>query len=146
VTGGSTSRHPIVGPVGERVIRNVEDLRQARGLSFRDLAGRLAELGRPICSAVLHRLSQGRRRVDVDDLTVLAQALGVTPAQLLAQPGACAADDHPAVRASRALTDCLAGLVTAGSPEAAADARGCAARALRRAQFEIGELLEGQAL
>lgn len=83
MTDEGTSKHPPIGPVGERVIANVEELRQIRGLSFRDLAARLAELGRPIGSAVLHRLSQGRRRVDADDLVALAVALGVTTDSLL---------------------------------------------------------------
>lgn len=91
MTDEGTSKHPPIGPVGDRVIANVEELRQARRLSFRDLAARLAELDRPIGSAVLHRLSQGRRRVDADDLVALAIALDVNPNALLldrhAKPG-----------------------------------------------------------
>lgn len=83
MTDDSASKHPPIGPVGERVIDNVEKLRQARGISFRDLAARLAKLGRPIGPAVLHRLSQGKRRVDADDLVALAVALGVNPSTLL---------------------------------------------------------------
>lgn len=65
------------------MIDNVEELRQLRGLSFRDLAAKLGALGRPIGPAVLHRLSQRRRRVDADDLVALAVALGVSPGALL---------------------------------------------------------------
>lgn len=73
----------MIGPVGRDVIYNVERLRKVRGLSFRDLAARLAELGRPIGDTVLHRQSQGKRRIDADDLIAFAIALGVTPNSLL---------------------------------------------------------------
>lgn len=77
------SSTPLTGPIGEQVVRNVENLRQARGLSLQALSARLAELGRPILPSVLHRLSQGRRRVDSDDLVALAIALRVNPSALL---------------------------------------------------------------
>jgi len=72
-----------LGPVGQTVVENVEELRRARGLSFRDLSDRLAEIGRPILPTVLHRLSRGKRRVDADDLVALAIALDVNPSALL---------------------------------------------------------------
>jgi ribosome-binding protein aMBF1 (putative translation factor) len=68
-----------IGGVGRNVVANVEQLRQARGLSFRALSEMLGAVGRPILPAVLHRLSQGKRRVDADDLVAFAAALGVTP-------------------------------------------------------------------
>jgi transcriptional regulator with XRE-family HTH domain len=73
----------MIGPVGRYVIYNIERLRKMRGLSFRDLAVRLAELGRPIGDTVLHRQSQGKRRIDADDLIAFAIALGVNPNALL---------------------------------------------------------------
>jgi transcriptional regulator with XRE-family HTH domain len=73
----------ILGPVGEQVVQNVEELRKIRGLSLRALAAALGELGRPIGPNQLHALSQGARRVDADDLVALAIALGVNPNALL---------------------------------------------------------------
>ena len=77
------SKSPPIGATGRTVVRNVEDLRQARHLSLRALSERLTALGRPILPAVLHRLGQGKRRVDADDLMALALALGVNPNALL---------------------------------------------------------------
>lgn len=63
-----------VGQVGLTVVANVERLRKARRLSLRALSDRLAGLGRPILPIGLSRLSQGKRRVDADDLVALAAA------------------------------------------------------------------------
>ena len=43
----------------------------------------LAALGRPILPSGLSKIEQGARRVDVDDLVVLADALGTVPSGLL---------------------------------------------------------------
>lgn len=73
----------MIGPAGRAVIANIEDLRTRRGLSLRELAAKLAQLGRPIGDTVLHRQSQGKRRVDADDLVAFSIALGVNPSALL---------------------------------------------------------------
>jgi transcriptional regulator with XRE-family HTH domain len=131
------SRRVPIGEAGKAVTANVERLRKAQHLSLRALSARLAELGRPIGNAVLHRQSQGRRRVDADDLVALACVLGVTPADLLKSPGTTV-PDHPAVRAARDLADRVEALVrAAGDPQAA----GRANRAMRRLAIEIEELL-----
>ena len=140
------ARATMIGPVGRAAIANVEQLRAERGLSLRDLSARLAEAGRPIGDTVLHRQSQGKRRIDADDLVAFARVLGVAPARLLAPPEMAAAEDHPAVRAARDLADRLAAIVTADTREAAARARIQADRALRRVQLEAEELLDGQPL
>lgn len=62
---------------------NVAAIRSDRRLSLRDLSDRLAELGRPALATALSKIEQGARRVDVDDLVVLALALDVTPNRLL---------------------------------------------------------------
>jgi transcriptional regulator with XRE-family HTH domain len=74
---------PPIGTIGQTVVRNIQDLTEARGLSLRGLSDRLRAIGRPILPSVLHALSQGKRRVDADDLVALAHALGVNPASLL---------------------------------------------------------------
>ena len=135
-----------IGGVGQDVIANVERLRQARGLSFRALSEMLGALGRPILPAVLHRLSQGRRRVDADDLVAFAAALGVTPADLLLPPGTVSDDpraDHPAMREARNLAGRIGeALASPGDPVSARRLD----RALTRARVEVEELLEETAV
>jgi transcriptional regulator with XRE-family HTH domain len=70
-------------PTSERVARNLAELREARGLTLRDLHVRLRDVGRPILPSGLHKIERGDRRVDVDDLVALAVALDVTPTRLL---------------------------------------------------------------
>jgi hypothetical protein len=136
------ARATMIGPVGRAVIANIEQLRAVRGLSLVGLSERLAEAGRPIGDTVLHRQSQGKRRVDADDLAAFARVLDVTPARLLAPPEVAGAEDHPAVLAARDLAGRLAAVAAAATPEAAARARIQAGRALRRAQLEAEELLD----
>jgi transcriptional regulator with XRE-family HTH domain len=75
-------------PTSERVARNLAELRDARGLSLRDLHVRLRDVGRPILPSGLHKIESGDRRVDVDDLVALAVALDVSPSRLLMPAGA----------------------------------------------------------
>ncbi|WP_381562898.1 helix-turn-helix domain-containing protein [Streptomyces eurythermus] len=77
------------------VADNVRRLRTARGMSLRALAAELKEIGHPLSADALNKIENGRtpahgteepkqvRRVDVDDLTALAQALRVSPMSLL---------------------------------------------------------------
>lgn len=55
-------------------------------MTLRDLSARLEEMGRPLSHATISEIERGARRVDVDDLTTLAAALGVSPASLLMPP------------------------------------------------------------
>ena len=71
------------GPIGAYLIKNLEQLRKARRLSYQDLAARLQAIGRPIPALGLSRIEKGTRRVDADDLVGLALALGVNPSALL---------------------------------------------------------------
>src|SRR4051794_23808402 len=68
---------------GTRVAHNVRALRDARGMSVRDLSARMAEIGQPLLPSGITKIEQGQRRVDADDLMALAVALGVTPNRLL---------------------------------------------------------------
>lgn len=70
-----------LGPTGEHVRANVARLRGR--MQYKELAERLAELGRPIPPLGLRRIEAGERRVDADDLMALAVALGVPPNSLL---------------------------------------------------------------
>ena len=78
----TTARVPL-GPVGRYVIENLKQLHDVRRFTYRELADRLAELGRPIPTLGLSRIEKGTRRVDADDLVALAIALGVNPSALL---------------------------------------------------------------
>lgn len=71
------------GPTGETVRENVQRLRKKRGLSLRALAARTENMNRPLGHGSINAIEQGRRRVDVDDLMVLAAALHVNPLSLL---------------------------------------------------------------
>ena len=71
------------------VIENLKQLRDARRLTYRELADRLAAIGRPIPTLGLSRIEKGTRRVDADDLVALAIALGVNPVGAAAAPGHC---------------------------------------------------------
>jgi transcriptional regulator with XRE-family HTH domain len=81
-----------VGPVGERVAENVKRLRGREHVSVRELSKRLQAAGRPILPSGITKLEQGVRRVDVDDLVALADALGVSPLRLMEDPSSKAVD------------------------------------------------------
>ncbi|MER6351234.1 helix-turn-helix transcriptional regulator [Streptomyces sp. NPDC001634] len=72
-----------LGPTGQRVQANVQRLREARGLSKKDLADATREHGRAIPPLGISRIEAGTRRVDADDLVALALALNVSPLTLL---------------------------------------------------------------
>lgn len=71
------------GPVADTVSESVRVRREELGLSQQRLAELLAEHGRPMQTTAVSKIESGDRRVDVDDLSALAEALEVTPAQLL---------------------------------------------------------------
>jgi transcriptional regulator with XRE-family HTH domain len=72
-----------LGPIGVNVANTVQQFRDERKLSYAELSRRLAGMGREIPPLGLRRIESGTRRVDVDDLIVLALALGVSPLALL---------------------------------------------------------------
>lgn len=71
------------GDVGHIVAGEIKQRREARQLSLRELSDRLAALGRPILPSGLSKIESGARRVDVDDLVAIADALGTVPGVLL---------------------------------------------------------------
>ncbi len=77
-----TPRVPL-GPIGRYVIGNIQYLRRIRGLTYREMSDRLAQIGRPIPTLGLSRIEKGTRRVDVDDLVALAVVLEASPVELL---------------------------------------------------------------
>ncbi|EPD62382.1 helix-turn-helix domain-containing protein [Streptomyces sp. HGB0020] len=91
-----------LGPTGEQVRANVASVREARGMTKKQLADRVTQLGRPIPPLGISRIEAGTRRVDADDLVALAVALRVAPATLLLPRGA--ADDPASVTAAGEVT------------------------------------------
>lgn len=71
------------GATSDVVAAKVREIRQERQLDLAALSERLTDLGWPIPVAALSRLENGNRRVDVDDLFALANALDVSPIVLL---------------------------------------------------------------
>lgn len=79
---------PKLGPVGQRVAKNVKQLRDR--VPLRVIADRLADLHHPLHLSGVSKVEAGQRRVDVTDLVALAAVLGVSPSRLLLDD---AADD-----------------------------------------------------
>jgi transcriptional regulator with XRE-family HTH domain len=75
-----------LGDTGRTVARQIRRIRERNGLSLQELSDRLTRLGRPILPSGLSKIERGDRRVDVDDLDMLAAALGTIPNDLLLDP------------------------------------------------------------
>lgn len=74
-----------LGAASQQVARNVRLLRRHRDLTYIALSRRLAEIGHPILDTGLMKIEKGDRRVDVDDLAALAEALQVEACALLGE-------------------------------------------------------------
>lgn len=74
------------GNTNAHVAANLKQARQSIGLDLRELAARVQRAGRTISHSAISKIENGERRVDVDDLAVLAYVLETTPAALLTPP------------------------------------------------------------
>ena len=74
------------GLTNSYVAQNIRQVRQSIGMDLRTLSEKLTEAGRKLSVSGVSKVELGDRRVDVDDLTAIAYALGTTPAALLAPP------------------------------------------------------------
>lgn len=83
------SRRNPPGQTGERVRVNIAHFREARGMTMLGLSERLKQLGRPIPPLGISRLENGDRRVDVDDLMALAEALDLPYQRILGGGSEC---------------------------------------------------------
>lgn len=72
-----------IGPAGLHTAQTIERIRLSCGLTRHQLAAGCAALGRPMTNIALSRTERAHRRCDVDDLVVIAAALGVPPTALL---------------------------------------------------------------
>ena len=74
------------GITNTHVAQNIRSARQAIGMDLRTMSDGLNAAGRKLSSSGISKLEAGDRRVDVDDLTVIAYLLRTTPAALLTPP------------------------------------------------------------
>jgi len=82
----SRQRGNSAGNTNAHLAANLRTARQAVGMDLRTLAERIKATGRMMSPSALSKIENGDRRVDVDDLTVLAYLLQTTPAALLTPP------------------------------------------------------------
>lgn len=81
-----------LGPTGHTVAANVKRLRESRNLTFARLSELITANGRDMKPLALRRIESRARRVDADDLTALAVALGVSPVTLIMPESGAARD------------------------------------------------------
>ena len=74
------------GITNTHVAQNIRAARQAIGMDLRTMSEGLKAAGRKLSTSGISKLEAGDRRVDVDDLTVIAHLLRTTPAALLTPP------------------------------------------------------------
>jgi transcriptional regulator with XRE-family HTH domain len=107
-----------LGKVGHQVAAEIRRRREQRKLSLQTLSDYLEVLGRPILPSGLSKIEAGTRRVDVDDLVALADALGTVPSALLRggvpkKPGGYTEEDMEIAQAAEdALRRCEAAGMT----------------------------------
>lgn len=74
------------GVTSTHVAANIRAARQAIGMDLRTMSDALEAAGRKLSPSGISKLENGERRVDVDDLTVIAYLLRTSPAALLTPP------------------------------------------------------------
>ena len=74
------------GHTNQYVAGNIRAARQAIGMDLRTMSKLLTDAGRRLSPSGISKLEAGDRRVDVDDLTVIAYLLRTSPAALLTPP------------------------------------------------------------
>ncbi len=74
------------GHTNQYVAGNIRAARQAIGMDLRTMSKLLTDAGRKLSPSGISKLEAGDRRVDVDDLTVIAYLLRTSPAALLTPP------------------------------------------------------------
>jgi transcriptional regulator with XRE-family HTH domain len=65
-----------IGPAGAQLAKNIRTVRTARRLQYKELSDLMESLGRPIAPLGIRRIESHERRVDVQDLVTLSEALG----------------------------------------------------------------------
>lgn len=78
-----SKRRVQLGPTGQQVMINVRRIRERHHFSQSHLARLTADTNHPLAASAINEIENGARRVDVDDLLVLAAVLGVNTNALL---------------------------------------------------------------
>lgn len=79
------NRQIAIRETGEYVRNRIHDLREHQHLTFVELARRVGD-EHNMTDQTVRRMEGGKRRIDVDDLSAIADALGVGMADLLPHP------------------------------------------------------------
>jgi transcriptional regulator with XRE-family HTH domain len=80
----TANREPVQTTSREAVVAdNVRSLREAAGLSLAGLSELVAKMGHDLSDQVIGSIETSRRRIRIDDLLALGEALGVPYASLL---------------------------------------------------------------
>jgi len=80
----------------EAVGAAIRDVRIAHGVTLSELSKRLTRQGRPIHVSGLSKMENGERRIDVDDLFEIAEALNTSMLRLVAYAAAENSEDKEA--------------------------------------------------
>lgn len=80
-------RYTSIGAAGQRLAENLRRIRSTRGLTTEQLAGKLVERGVTINPSSITKIEKQDRRVTVDEMAALANALDVEPVALLRPEG-----------------------------------------------------------
>jgi len=72
-----------VGPVGEQLAKNIQTIQGAKRLQYKELSEMAAAEGRHIPPLAFRRIVGLERRVDAQDLAVIAKILGFSVEHLL---------------------------------------------------------------
>lgn len=80
---GSTEKAATVGPVGLAVAQRVRAFREGAQLTLAALSDEMETGGHSLNVPALSRIESGLRRIDVDDLTGICSALGLSPNDVL---------------------------------------------------------------
>lgn len=106
---GMAGKVMAVGPYGRALADRIRSTREEQGLTYSDLSRALAVDINPVG---IRRIENYERRVDVDEMVALADALGAGPMELLGLNGSrsvSAATLRRLQRATRAVLDQLEG-------------------------------------
>lgn len=125
------------GRMAVHIAGRVRELRDERRMSAQRLSDACAELGHPIHRSVLANLENGRREVlDVCELFVIAQALGVAPMDLLVGAGDVEILDGATASRADAIA-WIAGIPDADAFDDIAEGLADALKAVERAQRAV---------
>lgn len=83
------------GEASRIAVGNIRTHRARLGMTVTEMSEAMTEIGHPLPPISIHRLEDGNRRIDVDDLTALARLFKVSRESLLTEPECEACFDLP---------------------------------------------------